>query len=571
MPLYFIRHGESEANERNQFVGRQDSPLTRLGVEQAEQAGRAIARKGLVFDEMHVSPLQRARFTAQQIAEVSGNTAAAIHVSDALLERHFGVLQGRNKSLWKKVLGYRRYDEMLHSPHGIPPNGEAWQELYHRVRTYYEQVLLPASQQGRTILVVAHKYVVEMFALIIAGLAPEDSCDFKIPNSRPSSENELRSLATHVPQSVHTFGELLEIHLPLLLLGSAVLGVLVKLIIGWPLPPTAFQAGVISCLVVSTFFGLLYADPARLSGASGALKGMRRGLLIRVFLGMGLLLFGPHVLVQLLGTFFLLPPATLVPTLALLWGQDYAAALRITLALSVLSPLLLGASVVLRSTLDFSLFGWNAHALLPIQLSALLMLAGALALPALVAQWYRFRQPIKAGALSTNWGWIGGVAALPPAFLATYYFTPVTAVEQVMTPQGVLLLGSALLLMTGAFGGLLLIARLVKVRGLEDETGRAQHLAATTPNVFLWAAMTSAPFARDPSSASGMLVTWAMLLFFVGLVLREQRLVRRVREHIALPLVMPWFEVTVKIASLNKADGVLPGKAPESSAHRGQR
>jgi hypothetical protein len=113
MPLYFIRHGESEANERNQFAGRQDSPLTHLGGEQAEQAGRAIIRKGLVFDEIHVSPLKRARFTAQKIAEVSGNTAAKMYISDALLERHFGFLQGRNKSLWKKVLGYRRYDAML--------------------------------------------------------------------------------------------------------------------------------------------------------------------------------------------------------------------------------------------------------------------------------------------------------------------------------------------------------------------------------------------------------------------------------------------------------------------------
>ena len=322
MPLYFIRHGESEANERNLFAGHQDSPLTLLGIEQAKQAGRAIARKGLRFDEMHVSPLQRARFTAQQIAETSGNTAATIHVSEALLERHFGLLQGRNKSLCKKVLGYRHYDEMLHSPHGAPPDGETWQELYHRVRTYYEQVLLPASQRGRTILVVTHKYVVEMFALIVADLAPEDSCDFKVPNSRPSSESDLRYLATHVPQSVHTLGELLEVHLPLLLFGGAVLGVLVKLLLGWSLPPAAFTVGVISCLVVSTFFGLLYADPARLSGLSGALKGMEGGLLLRIFLGMGLSLFGPHVLVQLLGTFFLLPPATLVPTLALLWGES---------------------------------------------------------------------------------------------------------------------------------------------------------------------------------------------------------------------------------------------------------
>ena len=74
------------------------------------------------------------------------------------------------------------------------------------MRNYYEQVLLPASLRGHTILVVAHKYVVEMFALLIAGLAPEDYCDFKIPNSRPSSENDLRYLATHVPQSVNTLG-----------------------------------------------------------------------------------------------------------------------------------------------------------------------------------------------------------------------------------------------------------------------------------------------------------------------------------------------------------------------------
>jgi broad specificity phosphatase PhoE len=568
MPIYFIRHGESEANERNQFAGHQDSPLTRLGIEQAKQAGRAIARKRLIFDEIHVSPLQRARSTTQIIAEVSGNTAATIHMSDALLERHFGFLQGRNKSLWKKILGHRRYDEMLHSPYSAPPDGETWEELYTRVRYYYEQVLLPRSQRGRTVLVVAHKYVVEMFAHIIAGLVPEDSCDLKVPNSRPSSESDLRSLATHVPQSVNTLGELLEIHLPLLMLGGAVLGVLVKLITGWSLPPTVFQAGVITCLVVSTFFGLLYADPARLSGATGELKGMRRSLLLRVFLGMGLLMFGPNAPVQVLSIFFLLPPSTLVPTLALLWGQDYAAALRITLALSVLSPLLLGASVVLSGALDFSLSRGNTHFPLPIQLSALLLLVAALALPAFVAQWYRLKQPIKAGTLSTNWGWIGGAASLPLAFLVTSYFTPASLVEQVMIPQGLMLLGSTLLLTAGAFGGLLLIAQLIKVRGREDETGQARQLAATTPNVFLWSALIPAPFAHDPSLGLGMLVMWAAMIFFVGLVIRERWRVHRVSENIAFPRVsLSWSAVTAKIASLPKATASSSLRSEQSRAH----
>lgn len=566
--IYFIRHGEFEANERNQFAGRLDSPLTRLGFEQAKQAGRAIARKHLVFDEIHVSTLQRARITAQTIAEVSRNTAATVHSSDALLERDFGFLQGHNKSLWKKILGYRRYDEMLHSPYGAPPDGETWEDLYTRVRYYYEQVLLPRSRRGRTILVVAHKHVVEMFAIVVAGLVPEDSCDFKIPNSRPSSEKELRSLAIHVPRLMITLEELLEIHLPLLMLGSAVLGVLVKLITGWSLPTMAFQIGVISCFVVSTFFGLLYADHSCLTKVTGTLKGLRTGLLIRLVLGMGLLIFGQNVLEQILGIFFLLPPSTLVPTFALLWGKDYAVALRITLVLSVLSSLLLGVSVVLSRVIDFTLNKGYGHFSVPIQLSTIFIMVAVLALPALVAQWYRLKQPIKAGVLNTNWGWIGGAASLPLAFLATSYFTPVSLVERVMLPGGMMLLGSTLLLMAGAFGGLLLIARLIKVRGFEDETGQARHLAATSPNVFLWAALIPVKLAHDLSFELGMLVMWAILLFFVGLVIRERWLVHRVRENIALPRIsLSWSTETVKIASLPKGDqDILLAKRTKSSA-----
>ena len=48
-----------------------------------------------------------------------------------------------------------------------------------------------------------------------------------------------------------------------------------------------------------------------------------------------------------------------------------------------------------------------------------------------------------------------------------------------------------------------------------------------------------------------MLVMWAMLLFFGGLVIREQWLVRRVRKDMALPLISRlWRVTTAKIAAL---------------------
>jgi hypothetical protein len=236
--------------------------------------------------------------------------------------------------------------------------------------------------------------------------------------------------------------------------------------------------------------------------------------------------------VQTLGIFFLLPPATLVPSLALLWGGDYAIALRITLFLSAISLFLLGAATVLSRAIF-----QNAHELMPIQLSALLILLVALTLPTVIAQWYRSKHPIKAGSLSTNWGWLGGLASLPIAFLATYFFTPQSLGAQMLTSKGLLLLGGAFLLMVGAFGGLHLLAQLVKVRDVEDETGRARRLAATTPNVFFWAAMISPALAKNISSASSTLVMWAILIFFGILVLQEQWLVHHVRERIMPALV----------------------------------
>lgn len=549
MPIYFIRHGESEANERNQFAGRQDSPLTRLGIEQAKQAGQAIARKQLIFDEIHVSPLQRARFTAQKIITMSGNSAARVSVSQALIERHFGFLQGRNKSLWKKVLGYRLYDELLHSSRNAPQGGETWQDMYSRVRSYYEQVLLPVSQSGRTILVVAHKYIIEMFALIIADLAPEDYCDFKIPNSRPSSESDLRYLATHVPRSVNTLGELVEIHLPLLMLCCAVLGVLLKMITNWSLSPLTFMVGAILCQVVNIFFGFLYADPSRLIGLDRSLKDIWMSLLIRLSLGLGLTLFAPNILLQLLGTFLLLPSATIVPSLVLLWEGDYPVALRVTLFLSTLSLFLLAASTIFPRSIGF--FSLQKP---PIQLQTLLILAVVLILPVTVAQWYRLKQPMKAGALSTNWGWVGGAASLPLALLTTSYFTPVFLLKQLMTDQGILLLSCTFFLMVGAFGGLSLIAQLVNRGGLEDETGNACYLAITTPNIFFWSAIIAPLATSSRGPLISMLVMWSLLIFFGKLVFQEKLIIRQTLERTVCSFVQQETYSTEKVEIMSQME-----------------
>ncbi len=64
--IYFVRHGESEANAARRFAGRSDSPLTERGRRQAEAIADELAK--IHIDRIVSSPLARCRDTAIAIA-----------------------------------------------------------------------------------------------------------------------------------------------------------------------------------------------------------------------------------------------------------------------------------------------------------------------------------------------------------------------------------------------------------------------------------------------------------------------------------------------------------------------
>ena len=68
--LYFIRHGESEANERDAFIGHTDLDLTRLGHQQAQMAAEYL--RAIPADVIYASDLKRAYNTAMHTAEIKG-------------------------------------------------------------------------------------------------------------------------------------------------------------------------------------------------------------------------------------------------------------------------------------------------------------------------------------------------------------------------------------------------------------------------------------------------------------------------------------------------------------------
>src|SRR3954469_1005420 len=96
--LVLLRHGESEWNQANRFTGWTDVDLTARGREEAAQAGRLLRSAGFDFDVTYTSVLKRAIRTLWIVLEEMDRMWLPIHSCWQLNERHYGALQGLNKS-----------------------------------------------------------------------------------------------------------------------------------------------------------------------------------------------------------------------------------------------------------------------------------------------------------------------------------------------------------------------------------------------------------------------------------------------------------------------------------------
>ncbi|MGV7195948.1 histidine phosphatase family protein [Xanthomonas axonopodis] len=523
MPLYFVRHGESLANEQNYFAGAQNSPLTPLGRRQARQAAEEVRRRGLQFDQVHVSTLERAQATAAIILDGVPGTPQVIS-SAALVERDFGIFAGKNKTLIKKSIGHRLYDACFHDAQGAPPDGEHWMDMYARCKQYYDTVLAPLDRQGKQVLVVAHKYIVEVFALIASGLPPADYIDFRLPNSRPLSWDELKHMTARSSSRLNYLGEQTEIHLLQWMLIAAVAGFALSCL-GVSLPHGISSAAIVALLAANAFFLSVRIEPDAMRLTRGpenvALSVISVG---RALIAMVLLTQFDNAWMHVLSLLLIVPPALSVPTFSLARGGDYFFAARYTLVLSMLLPV-----VLLLLFLDHREVLGNAHALERYFVVLLL----ALALPCLLAQGWRRARPIAAGKLATNWGWVGSLTMVPMALLVALRAGGPALADALAhggwRSWGALLLPFALLLTCrlGSAASLYLHQRVTGKR-IGAAIRSDIHLLQTSPNIFLWLSLLlPGTFAHAPTLVAGTLLS-----FFAFALLDETWVVRRFRAQI---------------------------------------
>lgn len=96
--MCFVILGESTWNNENRFTGWTDVPLSITGKAEALSAGQVLKDKGYKFDIAFTSVLKRAIHTCWSVLKVSEQSHVPIINCWRLNERHYGALQGLNKS-----------------------------------------------------------------------------------------------------------------------------------------------------------------------------------------------------------------------------------------------------------------------------------------------------------------------------------------------------------------------------------------------------------------------------------------------------------------------------------------
>lgn len=181
--LVLIRHGESVWNLENRFTGWIDVDLTEKGKKEATSAGEKI--KNIKFDLAYTSVLKRAIDTLTLTLEAAGQTNLPITYDQAINERHYGDLQGKNKAETAKEFGEEQVHIWRRSYDIAPPNGESLKDTAARAIPYFKSVILPQVLAGKNVVVSAHGNSLRAIVMDLDKLTREQVLELNIPNGVP--------------------------------------------------------------------------------------------------------------------------------------------------------------------------------------------------------------------------------------------------------------------------------------------------------------------------------------------------------------------------------------------------
>ena len=208
--LVLLRHGESVWNLENRFTGWADVDLTDKGRAEAAEAGRLLKEGGYVFDVAYTSLLKRAIRTLWIALDGLDQMWLPTHGTWRLNERHYGALQGLNKSETAAKFGEaqvkiwrRAYDTPPppleksdprwpgHDPRyaGVDrkdlPKAESLKDTIARFLPYWEGTIAPDIRAGKRVVIAAHGNSLRALVKHLDRMSEEAVLALNIPTGIP--------------------------------------------------------------------------------------------------------------------------------------------------------------------------------------------------------------------------------------------------------------------------------------------------------------------------------------------------------------------------------------------------
>jgi 2,3-bisphosphoglycerate-dependent phosphoglycerate mutase len=199
--LILLRHGESVCNKLNVFTGWIDVPLSKEGIRESIEVGKALSN--LNIDVIYVSSLVRSQTTAflamaenktekilcieHQIEEPMGSwyqgslpSTIPVYIAWELNERMYGTLQGKNKQQTIEEHGAEQVKLWRRSYDVCPPGGESLEKTAARTIPFFEKRIVADLKKGLDVLVSAHGNSLRSIVMDIEKLSKEEVLHLEI-------------------------------------------------------------------------------------------------------------------------------------------------------------------------------------------------------------------------------------------------------------------------------------------------------------------------------------------------------------------------------------------------------
>jgi 2,3-bisphosphoglycerate-dependent phosphoglycerate mutase len=207
--IVLLRHGQSTWNQSNQFTGWTDVDLSLQGKKEVATAAAVLKKAKYNFDEVFQSEHKRAQHTTQIILTGMKHKKIPVINDWRLNERHYGNLQGLNKSeirekfgdkqftLWRRGYSVRppkitkknsTYQAIYSNPayRGIKiPLTESLADVVKRVLPFWQKTIVPELKANKKILLSASGNSLRALVKYLDKIPAREIVELNIPTATP--------------------------------------------------------------------------------------------------------------------------------------------------------------------------------------------------------------------------------------------------------------------------------------------------------------------------------------------------------------------------------------------------